>query len=528
MKVLFYNLLFLVFIASCTQSSEQQQITGVVFHDLNANGIRDEGEPGISGVAVSNGADAVLTDQNGNYTLGISDDAIIFVIKPGNYNYPVNEYNLPQFYYIHKPNGYSDLEYPGVEPTGSLPSSVDFALLTGSDSDEFSILVFSDPQSYTEEQISYYDRSIVEELAGVQGHAFGITLGDIVGDNLDFFEPTNHATARIGLPWFHVFGNHDMNFDTEIQQHADETFERVYGPANYAFNHGKVHFIVLDNVIYPNEYTNWKYVGGLREDQFRFIENTLKHVPEDYLVVLNMHIPIFNEAPWGETFLNSHKERLFHLLQNHPFTFSLSGHTHTQRHHYFDGEDGWKNADPHHHYNVGTSSGDWWSGEYRDNGTPYTTMRDGTPQGYNILHFNGNTYSYDYIVVGESEDYKMRIYGPKAVPRNQHFRGEFYVNFFQGSEKDTVEFRVNDGEWRSMRYFIEQDPHISAMRYIWDHAETLPEGTRPSNPVNCYHLWKARVPTNVPAGENTIHVRVKDKLGRVYESSWKFEAVEGE
>jgi len=77
-----------------------------------------------------------------------------------------------------------------------------------------------------------------------------------------------------------------------------------------------------------------------------------------------------------------------------------------------------------------------------------------------------------------------------------------------------------------MRYAVEQDPHISAMRYIWDHADTLPKGTRPSNPVNCYHLWKARVPTNVPVGENTIYVRVKDKLGRIYEDSWKYVAIE--
>jgi hypothetical protein len=526
MKILFYSLFFLVIIASCTQNPEQQKITGVVFHDLNANGIRDEGEPGIDAVAVSNGSDVVLTNQNGNYTIGISDDAIIFVIKPGNYNYSVNDFNLPQFYHIHKPNGSPEMEYHGVEPTGTLPEFVDFGLLTGSDSDAFSILVFSDPQAYTEEQISYYDRSIVEELVGVQGHAFGITLGDIVGDNLDFFEPTNRATARIDLPWFHVFGNHDMNFDAGIQQHADETFERIYGPATFAFNHGKVHFIVLDDVIYPNEINDRFYVGGLRDEHFRFIENSLKFVPKEHLVVLAMHIPLFNEAPWGETFLNSHRERLFHLLRNHPFTLSLSGHTHIQRHYYFDREDGWKHSEPHHHYNLGTSSGDWWSGEYRDNGTPDATMRDGTPQGYNILRFKGNTYVYDYKVAGEPEEFKMRICGPKLIPRNQRFRGEFYVNFFQGSEKDTVEFSVNGGEWKTMRYAVEQDPHVSAMRYRWDHADVLPAGSRPSNPVNCHHLWKARVPTNVEMGENVITVRVKDKLGRVFTDEYRFTAVE--
>jgi hypothetical protein len=526
MKKLFLSLAIFVIFFTVLSGQERQTATGTVFHDLNGNGAFDAGEPGIADVAVSNGIEVTLTGADGRYTIEVEEDAIIFVIKPGNFSYPVNEFNLPQFYYIHKPEGSPDLKYPGVAPTGELPSNIDFPLLAGSDSEDFSMIVFSDPQSYSETQIGYYDRSIVEELAGVQGPAFGITLGDIVGDRLDFFELTNHATSRIGLPWYHVFGNHDMNFDVQIQEHADETFERVYGPATYAFNHGKVHFIVLDDVIYPNQITGHHYVGGLRESHFQFIENSLQFVPEDHLVVLCMHIPLFNEAPWGETFLNSHRERLFNLLRNHPFTLSLSGHTHTQRHHYFDEQDGWEDAHPHHHYNVGTTSGDWWSGALRENGTPVATMRDGTPQGYNILHFKGNTYTYDYKVFGEPDTYKMRLWGPKVVPHNQHFRGELFVNFFQGSPHDTVEYRVNDGEWRRMRYAVEPDPHVCAMRQKWDMAETLPDGVRPSNPVNCHHLWKARVPTNVILGENVITVRVKDKRGRIYEDVFTYEAVE--
>jgi hypothetical protein len=523
-KILLFILISLNMAQVCGQ--EFQTVTGIVFHDLNNNSLFDAGEPGIGDVAVSNGTAVELTDEEGRYKIELKDDAIIFVIKPGNFNYPVNENNLPQFYYNHKPGGSPGLKYTGVYPTGDMPKKIDFPLLAGSDSDAFSMIVFSDPQAYNETQVDYYDHSIVEELIAVQGPEFGITLGDIVGDRLDLFEPTNRATARIGLPWFHVLGNHDMNFDATIQEHADETFERVYGPATYAFNHGKVHFIVLDDVIYPNQITGHHYVGGLRESHFQFIENSLQFVPKDHLVVLCMHIPLFNEAPWGETFLNSHRERLFQLLSNHPFTFSLSGHTHTQRHHYFDEEDGWKGAHPHHHYNVGTASGDWWSGELRKNNTPDATMRDGTPQGYNILHFKGNTYTYDYRVIGEPENYKMKLWGPKVVPHNQHFRGELFVNFFQGSPHDTIEYRVNDGEWRRMRYTVEPDPHVCAMRQKWDTAEILPVGVRPSNPVNCYHLWKVRVPTNVELGENVITVRVKDKLGRTYEDLFIYEAVE--
>ena len=67
------------------------------------NRIRDEGESGIEGVAVSNGEDIVITNGDGYYGLPVDNDAIIFCIKPSDWMTPVNVDNIPQFYYIHKP-----------------------------------------------------------------------------------------------------------------------------------------------------------------------------------------------------------------------------------------------------------------------------------------------------------------------------------------------------------------------------------------------------------------------------------------
>ena len=39
--------------------------TGVVFHDANANGVRDGGEHGVPQVRVSNGRDVAVTDAQG-------------------------------------------------------------------------------------------------------------------------------------------------------------------------------------------------------------------------------------------------------------------------------------------------------------------------------------------------------------------------------------------------------------------------------------------------------------------------------
>ena len=55
--------------------------TGIVFHDLNANGVRDKDEPGLPGVSVSNQKEIVRTNAGGRWELPHDDDTIFFVIK---------------------------------------------------------------------------------------------------------------------------------------------------------------------------------------------------------------------------------------------------------------------------------------------------------------------------------------------------------------------------------------------------------------------------------------------------------------
>ena len=105
-------------------NSEPQVITpptakGVVFHDRNGNQQRDNGEPGLPDVKVSNGRQIVKTDAEGKYEIPIDNDTTIFVIKPQNWRTPINDAQLPRFYYHHKPNGSPELKFAGVEPTGS-------------------------------------------------------------------------------------------------------------------------------------------------------------------------------------------------------------------------------------------------------------------------------------------------------------------------------------------------------------------------------------------------------------------------
>ena len=50
-------------------SGQAAPIRGVVFEDANRNGVRDVAERGVSGVAVSNQSDVVVTDSAGRFSI---------------------------------------------------------------------------------------------------------------------------------------------------------------------------------------------------------------------------------------------------------------------------------------------------------------------------------------------------------------------------------------------------------------------------------------------------------------------------
>ncbi len=493
----------------------QSTVTGYVFEDANGNGKKERREPGVGQVAVTNGREVVLTDQKGKYTLPVGQDNIISVIKPSDYRVPLNGENLPQFYYIHKPAGSPELKFKGVAPTGKLPKSVDFALVPAREDESFSALLFGDPQPYNLQEVDYFARGIVSEVEGVKGVAFGLSLGDLVGDNLSLFNPYIAAVQKVGIPWYNLLGNHDLDFDAAADSLSDETFEAHFGPANYAFNYGKVHFIVLDDVLYPDPRDGKGYWGGFRKDQLDFVENDLRHVPKDHLVVLAFHIPI-SESGGGDAFRDEDRQRLFDLLKDFPHTLSLSAHTHLQRQDFFFKEDGWRQEKPHHHYNVGTTSGDWYSGRLDEKGLPESTMRDGTPKGYAFLRFEGNRYVIDYKVAGRPQEHQMEVFAPKVVEQGRNTSAGIYANFFMGSEQDTVMYRVDGGEWKAMSYEEDYDPSFLGRLHVWDYTEELLPGRRPSNAVRSTHLWRGRIPAKLEVGEHTIEVKVTDMFGRVF------------
>ncbi len=513
---------------------------GTVYEDLDADGQRGPGEPGIPGVRVSDGRQVVLTDEAGRYTLEIGAEAIVFITKPSGYATPVNGQMLPQFYYIHQPAGSPEgLRYAGVDPTGPLPAAIEFPLRRRAEPSSFEAILFSDTQPQSQAEIGFMADDVVAELIGTDAR-FGMTMGDILFDDLSLFPRLNSVVAQIGIPWYNVPGNHEINLLATDDGHALETFKSHYGPPYYAFEYADAVFFVLDNIDYegkgetdPGDLRGTGgYVARITEEQLAWLEAELAHVPEDKLVFLAMHSPLETDLGDGPGVSTQNRRELFRLLSGRRHLYAVAGHTHTTEHHYFDEEDGFTGPEPFHHHVLTTVSGSWWSGPLDERGVPVSQQRDGTPNGYHVLHIDGVNVKVRYKAAGKPVDWQMRIVFDVAhhgTGRNlfRDFRpgellagrltvdevpaADVYVNLFDGGPRSSVELSVGDRAPIVMERVRRVDP--STAELFARNAATVKSWVeaQPSS-----HLFVADLPDDLGPGTHTVTVRAVDEFGQVH------------
>ena len=517
-----------------------QTVTGIVFEDRSRTGHRKPSDPGLPGVFVSNGREIARTDAEGRYTLPIEEGMVVFVIKPTGYAVPVDENNLPRFFYIHQPEGSPgelNLHFRGIDPTGPLPASVDFPLTKTEEPSSFDVILFTDPQPESDVEVSFIRDSVVNGVVGTKA-AFGVTTGDLMFDDLSLYNRYNRIIGKIGLPWYSIGGNHDLNFEARDRDFSRETFKRVFGPAYYAFEYGGAVFIMLDNVDYlggnpakPRE--SGKYEGRFDDKQLTFIANLLKEVPTDKLVVVCMHIPLRTYlGPDDPVVSTVNASALLKLLSGRPNTVSFSGHTHTTEHHYFGAEDGFAGPSPHHHHVMTAVCGSWWSGPYDHRGVAVADSRDGTPNGFHVLSVEGNRYTTRYQPANEPNARQMRIMldsefhraGKEIyrdfrmgqllgspIPQENVYATEVIVNFFDGGPRSTVEYRIANRPAVQMTRTVRPDPFVEEI-YARNVATKKPW----VNAEPCSHLFVAKLPSDLEAGTHCLNVRAIDEYGRAH------------
>ena len=484
---------------------------GMVWEDANANGAHDPGERPLAGIKVSDGAELVLTDAAGSYRLPVMDGRTVFVIKPAGYDLPERRDGLPDFWNNIRTKTGPVLKYGGI--SAALPGCRNFGLLPkpvakGSGA-PLEVLVFSDTQTKSPADIGYYRRDIIEPLVGKHRAVLGLTLGDVVNDDLSLYPQLNQVTRMLQVPWLHVAGNHDLDFDAIRDEDSLLTYRNSYGPDTFAWEEAQAVFVGMDDVIYmPGKKP--AYIGGLREDQFTFLEAYLPTVPKDRLLVIGAHIPLFDARPGVETFRHADRARLFALLRDFPHVLLLSGHSHTQQHVHHGAGSGWHGAKPLHEYNVGAACGAYWSGVKDAQGIPDTTMADGTPNGYASLQVRtGGAYSLAWHPARDP-DRAMSLHAPKVLRKGAYPAFAVYANVFMGQDDSRVEYRVDQGQWKPMALVRQPDPGLLAENARDDGADALRGYDRSPEAELSRHLWRGALPTDLSAGEHRIEVRAQD------------------
>jgi hypothetical protein len=113
-------------------------------------------------------------------------------------------------------------------------------------------------------------------------------------------------------------GEHDASLD------RGEAYQQFFGDSHYTFDHGGVHFIVLDNVSDP--------MAAVGEKQLQWLQADLKQIKNDARIVVLTHRPLFDLAPdWD--WATRDGAAVIDALMPHPNVTVLYGHIHQEHHH---------------------------------------------------------------------------------------------------------------------------------------------------------------------------------------------------
>jgi len=134
---------------------------------------------------------------------------------------------------------------------------------------------------------------------------------------VDVFKPLKQ-------PLLKVIGNHDcaICLPKRLPEHHKGLYRRYFGPLNYSFDYGDIHFVALDAnidagpIIKPGRWRDGTY-DVFSRTALSWIKKDLSFQPKGKPIVLFTHQP-----PWGQ----KNFDRLVEILKPHNFKAAFAGH----------------------------------------------------------------------------------------------------------------------------------------------------------------------------------------------------------
>ena len=371
---------------------------------------------GIPGVVVTTGTDVVVTDQNGVYQIPTNRWAKrVWITIPAAYEVPTDPENGRPLFYSKKKlstsaqnrNDWTLTPLPAIE-------------------NEFTIIAIGDPQCEVESEANRFrDETLVDISTTISSaqtqenrynNAYALTLGDITFDNTPLWPTMAKLCSSIKLgngnsiPIFNCIGNHDHDADRQNDAEATENFIEHFGPTDYSFDRGLVHFVVMDNIICTSvegfgSSATWNYNAGYSDQQLNWLRKDLDAVQDKdkKMIILSGHIPFRAGGTSGGSNINKDKgyADVLQMMTEFKEAHIFIGHTHYPEN-YFHTSYITKSGLPVFEHVHGAACGGWWCSKIGV---------DGSPNGYSIYEVKGaSLHNWVAKATGETFDYQMRVY----------------------------------------------------------------------------------------------------------------------
>ena len=518
----------------------------------------------IAGVSVSDGFTVVQTNANGFYQMESNPEAYhIFITTPAEYKIPINNIGQACFY--------KEFFY--------FKSLYDFTLepLSGGKEEKFVLFGMADPQVSSD---AGYNRFINEAVPKIKRHVesislpcYGIVLGDIITmstttdkTNYMYQMRNGHSVNSLGMPVFYVMGNHDHNYHNATQPlttdwrnlttniKAQRLYEKIFGPANFSFERGDAHIISMRDIIFTTATDPTTYHCGFTDEQIAWLEADLANVPKDKLIILGVHIQIYNNN-------RESLQSVLAILNQYQNVHILSGHWHRNRNFEHSAE-GSTYSNIYEH-NISAVCGGWWSSNIAG---------DGAPNGYKVFEIEGNKMANwhfrGYPDGMDDRNYQMRLYRgnaltgaaiPEGDANTNGTKGYYKFNFaenvilaniFSSDTKWTVDIYENGKKTGSMtKMDIATTTGCTVEQlvgtYVLEDPRRVPDGIELSHDMwaagfqlgvlgrsmtanatfeACYTMWKGTLKNPNAA---TIKVVATDRFGNQFECSTFSATAEG-
>ncbi|MBP5559354.1 MAG: calcineurin-like phosphoesterase C-terminal domain-containing protein [Bacteroidales bacterium] len=485
---------------------------------------------GLEGVVVSDGLKCVRTMSDGTFYIesAIDDVKFVFVSTPSGYMPEVSD-GKPIFYKAKAEATHNG----GVYDFG------DYVLTPVTNPDRYTLLITADPQpranNWGLDRIAYKSLDVCEDLydeladvaAGITDHqVYGICLGDIVHENMDLFYDYDAGLARLGYPTYNIIGNHDNDPAASDDDSGAAPFESHYGPRNYSFNLGGIHYVMLDNLIMKDngEGSLTAYDQGLTDSVWAWLQADMSFIPTTTRIMVCAHSPMFKLLKGSERTNSAYHAGTRSsvdgsygygdLFDKYAEVHAWAGHTHVGLNYIYPSGHRHKNIQVH---TLARSTGELWTNEY---------LAAGTPRGFTVVEVNHDNISWTFHPVtrqrgsfqGASTGY-CSAGAPAYDWRDWNYSGGAAVM------KDGSGALTEDYQLHAYPRGAYGDEYVYANVFLWDENWELPVWTPDGgSPVTMTRLVTPDTQQTVSESSDPVKDKIYDAADTEFRTWYKTHA----